>query len=159
MAIDWTALKLEYLHSAISLRALAEKHGVKPGTVMARASRDGWDRDRKSEAAKVTAAASEALVESRSDQLAKFNEADLRVARAVRAKAAALLAQAEGAAELRSLASAFESAQRIGRLALGAETESVVTNAREGVLVIGPVMSPEEWAAAAKTQQEAITTG
>ncbi len=122
MATNWPALRTEYVHGSLTFKELAEKHGLKDGTVRQRAHREGWEAERNATSRAVTQAAQERLTESRSAQLAKFNEDDLRVARAIRARAAAMLGNVQQPADLRALASAMDTAQKIGRLALGATT-------------------------------------
>jgi len=122
MATDWKALRVEYVNGAMTFKELAEKHGIKDATVRQRAHREDWEQERHALSQAVTQAAQTRLSESRSSQLARFNEDDLRVARAIRAKAAAMLATAQQPADLRALASAMDTAQKIGRLALGATT-------------------------------------
>jgi len=122
MATDWKALRVEYVNGAMTYKELAQKHGLKDGTVRQRAHREDWEQERNALSQAVTQAAQTRLSESRSSQLARFNEDDLRVARAIRAKAASMLATAQHPADLRALASAMDTAQKIGRLALGATT-------------------------------------
>lgn len=43
--MDWTNIKKEYENSTITLKALAEKHGIKLGTMKSRKSREKWSRD------------------------------------------------------------------------------------------------------------------
>mgnify|MGYP000175518304 CR=1 FL=1 len=124
MATDWTALRVEYVHSSITLRDLADKHGIKAAGVMRRAANEGWEAERKHESAKVITASASVISETRIDELVKFNQDDIKVARAIRSKAAQMLQEADTPAALRSLASAFDTAQKIGRLALGASTEN-----------------------------------
>lgn len=139
---DWPALKLEYVNSTMSLRELAERHGIKAAGVMGRAVKEGWDAARKQKQAEVSAAAQEQLTASRIDELAAFNEADLKMARAIRAKAAQMMQQGQSLspAELRSVASAADTAQKIGRLALGAETARTVNDNRSL-----PPIKDEDW--------------
>ena len=123
MATDWTAIKTEYINGA-EYPALAKRHNIKEATLRQRASRNKWSQERQKASQAVTTKATAVLVESRAEQLANFNADDVRVAKAIRAKAAKLLQAATTPHELRSLAGAFDSAQKIGRLALGASTEN-----------------------------------
>ncbi|WZY36115.1 terminase small subunit [Bacillus sp. FSL W8-1122] len=41
----WEKIKAEYETTSITLKELAEKHGVKLGTLKSRKSREGWERD------------------------------------------------------------------------------------------------------------------
>ena len=125
MAADWPALRQEWVNNpAMQLKELAAKHGLPGATVRARANREDWQRERNAVQRDATQRATEAVVTSRAQQLARFNEDDLRVARAIRAKAVQMLGSARGASELRALASTLSEAQKIGRLALGATTEN-----------------------------------
>lgn len=139
---DWPALKLEYVNSTMSLRELAERHGIKSAGVMARAVKDSWDAARKQKQAEVSAAAQERLDGTRIDELAAFNEADIKMARAIRAKAAQMMQQGSNLspAELRSVAASADTAQKIGRLALGAETARTVNDNRSL-----PPIKDEDW--------------
>jgi hypothetical protein len=42
----WEAVRSEYIHGKLSLRGLAEKHGLLFSTVGKKARRDGWLQDR-----------------------------------------------------------------------------------------------------------------
>jgi hypothetical protein len=42
---DWEAIELAYRAGAGSLRAIAEAHGTKEGTIRSRAKAQGWQRD------------------------------------------------------------------------------------------------------------------
>lgn len=131
MATDWQAIKLEYINSPLSLKDIAEKHGLKDATVRQRAHREDWEQERHALSQSVTQAAQEQLTDDRTNQLAKFNEDDLRMARAIRAKAASMMKDVNRPSELRAIAGAADIAQRIGRLALGAETENIISNVRQ----------------------------
>ncbi|WP_054704720.1 phage terminase small subunit [Bacillus sp. JCM 19041] len=43
--MNWEEIKAEYETTTITLKALAEKHGAKLGTLKSRKSREGWERD------------------------------------------------------------------------------------------------------------------
>jgi phage terminase small subunit len=43
--MDWNEIKKEYETTDITLKALAEKHDIKIGTLKSRKSREGWDRN------------------------------------------------------------------------------------------------------------------
>ncbi len=132
MATDWKALRLEYVNGSMTYAELAAKHGIKEGTVRQRANRDvpTWAEARNALSRSVTETAQAQITEKVIDELTKFNEDDLKVAKALRSQVAQHVKQAQEAkkpiavGELRSLASAMETAQRIGRLALGATTEN-----------------------------------
>lgn len=42
MAVDWLAIKTEYINGGISYRKLAEKYGVSANTICARAKAEKW---------------------------------------------------------------------------------------------------------------------
>ena len=131
MATDWTALRLEYTHSAITLRELAEKHGINSAGVMRRAAKEGWEAERKQESAKVSKAANDVLGEDRAARLAKFNDQDAKIAEALKAKAAKLLnAESIAPNELSALSRVFDTAQKMGLLALGAATANTTVSTR-----------------------------
>ncbi|MBG9785619.1 phage terminase small subunit [Shouchella lehensis] len=43
--MNWEQIREEYETTTITLKALAEKHGAKLGTLKSRKSREGWERD------------------------------------------------------------------------------------------------------------------
>lgn len=128
MPADWAALRLEYVHGTATMRELADKHGIKAAGLMRRAAKEGWDAERKQKSAEVSKAASATLTMSRAEELARFNADDLKMARAIRAKAAQMMATATTPAALRALAGAVDTAQRVGRLALGASTDNTAVS-------------------------------
>jgi hypothetical protein len=130
MATNWTKLRLDYIHGNMTLRELAEQNKIKSAGVMRRAANEGWDSDRKQESAKVSKVANEVLTDTRAAELSKFNDDDLKVARAIRAKAANMLSAVNSAQDISALARAFDTAQKIGRLALGAATENTNVSTR-----------------------------
>lgn len=130
MATNWTKLRLDYIHGNMTMRELADTNKIKSAGVMRRAANEGWDAERKQESAKVSKVANEVLGDTRAIELAKFNEDDLKVARAIRAKAANMLSNVSSPQEISALARAFDTAQKIGRLALGAATENTNVSTR-----------------------------
>lgn len=46
MAIDWLAIKTDYITGAGSYRQLGEKYGVKKDTIYRKANKEGWARQR-----------------------------------------------------------------------------------------------------------------
>lgn len=116
---NWSALRVEYVHGTMSQRELAAAHGINPSGLMGRAHKEKWEDERKQKQAAISSAAQEKLTGERTDQLAKFNEDDLKVARAIRGKAAQMMGGVGSPQDLRALASAMEIAQKIGRTALG----------------------------------------
>ena len=131
MATDWAALKVEYVNSALTYGELAERHGLKAGTVRQRANREGWNDSRNAVSQFVTVTATEQITENRVDELIKFNAEDLATAKAIRNKAIAMMELVESPSDLRALAGAVDVAQKVGRLALGASTENNAVTTKE----------------------------
>lgn len=131
MAIDWAALRVEYVNSAMTYGELAEKHGLKPGTVRQRANRENWNDSRNALSQLVTTTATEQITDNRVDELTKFNQQDLETAKAIRNKAIEMMGQIDTPSDLRALAGAVDVAQKVGRLALGASTENSAQVIRE----------------------------
>lgn len=133
MATDWAALKIEYVNGSMQYKELAEKHKLKEGTVRQRANREGWAEERNAVSRAVTQAANATLGDERATRLAKFNDQDIKIAEALKAKAARILNSDASNDErvLASLTRVFDGAQKIGLLALGAATENTAVTTRE----------------------------
>lgn len=126
--IDWAKIKLEFVHTNARVADLAAKYSLKEDTIWKKVTRDGWTDMRADAEQKAFANAAGELAKQRVKDLAKFNEDDLKIARAIRGRIATRFNNAEAAitpSELRSLAATAEAAQRMGRLALGASTDNV----------------------------------
>lgn len=125
-------MKLAYINSAKTLREVAESFGIKSAGVMRRAAKEGWEAERKQESAKVSKAAQVEMTKERTSRLARFNEQDIKIAEAIKAKAARML-NGEGLDDrmLANLTRVFDGAQKIGLLALGAATENHSVTTRE----------------------------
>jgi single-stranded DNA-specific DHH superfamily exonuclease len=127
---EWEKLRMEYVSSNITIRELAEKYGHSEDAIEKRAGRESWTDARRKLSAEVLAKADAELAEKRAKELIEFNEQDLKIAKAIRAQIAKHIndAMATGiplsSSELRRLASSAESAQKIGRLALGVSTSN-----------------------------------
>jgi len=131
MATDWPALRIEYVNGAMQYKELAEAHGLKEGTVRQRANRENWAQERNALSRAVTQAANASLGEERATRLAKFNDQDAKIAEALKAKAAKLLGRDTiDASELSALSRVFDTAQKMGLLALGAATANTTVSTR-----------------------------
>ena len=115
---DWDRLKLEYLSGNLSLRELADKHGVAAGTILAAASRGHWVKEREtlnttaySEAFGTRKAELIALISSQSDR-------EREAAEAIRVKALEMMEAVQTPQDLRAVALSLESSQRIARISL-----------------------------------------
>jgi hypothetical protein len=136
---DWQALETEFVNGFTSYEDLAIARGINPATLRKRGERGGWTDKRHVLAQSVTNQAQEKLTISRVDELAQFNSDSLDAAKAIRLNAAARL-ENDGLTpnELRSLAGALEAAQRIGRLALGASTDTKEITGKDGKPLLQP---------------------
>lgn len=127
---DWVTLEAEFIASSMTLRQFADSKGIKPSTVMMQASKRDWDKKREQKRAELSMRASEKRDAVVVGELAKFNEDDLKVAKAIRSQVASSIKAAQESktpihpVALRALAGAAEVSQRMGRLALGASTSN-----------------------------------
>lgn len=133
--IDYEPLRIEYVNSEITIRELCEKHGVSESAVEAKCYRDDWSEQRRKLQADVLQRVNEKLTDKRVQELSEWNDNDLKVAKALRAKAVNYLTNPEhklSPMELRALATTLDSAQKIGRLALGVSTNSSEITGKDG---------------------------
>jgi hypothetical protein len=127
---EWDVLRTEYVSSNITLRELADKHGCSEDAVEKKAQREGWSDARRKLSAEVLAKADAELAESRAKELVKFNDEDLKVAKALRAQIAKHINEAMqsnvplSTHDIKRLTSAAVDAQKSGRLALGVSTSN-----------------------------------
>lgn len=68
---DWHLLKTEYVTTDISLKKLAEKHGIRSRTVEDRCAKEGWVALRKKHKEKVTSRATNKAATKQANALAK----------------------------------------------------------------------------------------
>lgn len=128
MATDWAALRVEYVSGAVTLRELAQKHGIKAAGVMRRAANEKWDEQRKQASSDVSKRSLDLIAETKAETLARINAADMNGAEQIRQKALEMLQSAADPADLKALAGAMDIAQKISRLAIGAATEKLDAN-------------------------------
>lgn len=131
MAADWSAIKLDYIHSSLTLREVADKHGIKAAGVMRRAALEGWDAERKKNSAEISKIVSESLLESRANELAEYNNKDIEAAKAIRDKALSMLGEAQYPNQVKAIANAVETASKVARLAMGVATENATITTKE----------------------------
>lgn len=67
--IDWPFIKNEYIHTRISTRELARKHGVSYSTLSSRAASEGWAAERSKTEAEVWQKTAEAAKNTRTDRM------------------------------------------------------------------------------------------
>lgn len=135
MATDWPTIRVEYINTAVTMRELSEKYGIKMAGIMTRSAREGWDSQRKMSQEKAIATASMALGNKRAELLEKLNLDDLDAANAIKAKARQMLELIETPNDLRALSASLDVAQKISRLALGVETSKTSSDVSAKVSV------------------------
>lgn len=149
---DWNKIHIQYVHGGVRIAELAQEFGVKEDTIYKRMQRDGWSNERSIAEQQALLEAKKERAAKRVQELSEFNEADLKISRAVRALVAKNLTDPKlKLGDLRTLAQTAEAAQRIGRLALNASTDNVGLGGTGGE---GPVtvtnVSRDEYLAARK---------
>jgi hypothetical protein len=136
--IDWSAAKAAYVNSTLTLRQIAERYGASETSVHNRSAREDWTAARMLKAQRLVSQTTQRAIDAAADELSKWNEQDLLLAKALRAQVGKKLQAASKlqagdptktmeSRDIRALALAAESAQRIARLALGASTENALT--------------------------------
>lgn len=120
----WAAAKAHYITTNATYEDVSSMYGIGLEAVGKRGTREGWRQLRQNHVDAMAARAAENQAERTANELVRFNDGDLIVAKAIRKKAADMLRLADTPGKLRALALAMESAQKIGRLALGATTNN-----------------------------------
>ena len=161
---DWQAIEVEYVNSTITFEEQAEKYGIKPGTVRARAHRGKWAEKRSNAQKSVTEGATEKLVGIRTNELTALDGNALKITKALQKLMASSIEKlhrgeklAFDLADLRALAYVNNHSHKTGRLALGATTENTGFSAPDG----GPVetkteVSIEQFAEIARQVADAV---
>lgn len=140
--IDYEKIRIEYINSEVTLSSLAQKYGLTESALESKCWRDGWQEQRKELQAQVLQKANAELADKRAKELVEWNDSDLRVAKALRAKAVKYLLDESitlSPMELRALATTVDSAQKIGRLALGVSTNNTELTGKDGSPLINKV--------------------
>lgn len=151
---DYSAIRAEYVAGSMSIRDLADSRKIPRRTLEKRSVAEGWPAAREKFQQEIAARAEGLLIERSAQELARFNADDLRVAKAIRAKAAGMLAKADTPAAIRAIATALEKAQRMGRLALGASTDNQTLFGRDGGPIQQEAVTPEQLAEACRSVLE-----
>jgi hypothetical protein len=125
--VDWVKVQTEYVaHQHLTLNDVAEKFGISVKAVNGRATTEKWSEKRKEFTSKQLAAALDKAAAANVIDLSACNERHLKLSNDICDKIAQMLERPElMPTDVRSLASALESAQRVARLALGASTERI----------------------------------
>ena len=74
-AIDWNAIRAEYIASSISQRALAAKYGVNLRTLQDRSVREGWVQAREAASVKAAAKTAQKTADVVADNASKLEKA------------------------------------------------------------------------------------
>lgn len=115
---DWAAVKLAYINSNKTLREVAAETGASISSVLKRSAKEGWESERKQTESEVRRTAQKKITLDRATELARINDEDLKIATTLKAKAYRMARDVDNPADLRTLTSVFESAQRISHAAL-----------------------------------------
>jgi hypothetical protein len=148
-------IRAEFISGKMTLRDLADKHGVAYDALRKAAARGEWMDERHRLSQKVTSEVINTNIQTRVAELSQFNADDLRMAKALRGMAAQLINQSQQAnakkltiGELGQIARLTADAQKIGRLALGASTDNhELTGAGQGPIQVSDVPLDEYKAA------------
>jgi hypothetical protein len=142
--IDWPAVRLTFIGGNMSVPEHAATYGVTVAAMRQRVARGKWLNERRKLSKNVTTFALSSLTKTKGTELAEFDAADARLSSALRDIAAKMLADAMAPdakkltpSEARTIASLAETAQKIGRIALGGTTEN---HGVSGVSGAPPVM-------------------
>ena len=86
MAVDWLAIKTEYINGGISYRKLAEKYGVPLRTVAKHAKEESWKDEREAHCNKVATKLQQKTVEKISDALSDAAADEVSIKSRIRLK-------------------------------------------------------------------------
>ena len=75
MAADWQTIKTEYITTDISLRQLAEKHGVSESTIFKKCSKEQWEALRKQHGSRVEAKILQKDANKKADRASRLADA------------------------------------------------------------------------------------
>ena len=135
-------------NAALTYADIAAKYKTSPSSVEKRAFREKWTAERAERMKILSERVREKTITDTVSELTKYNEQDLIAAKAMRGLVAKQMKDAQDqqrrieAKDLRALAGAMESAQRIARLALGASTTN--TDSRNTIINEIERLTPEE---------------
>lgn len=131
--VDWDAVKYDYIFNSVTFVELAKKYGVSETAIRKQSSRNNWPVEKQQASDKVQKSAYDKMEENRATQLATWNDEDIRLARAMRGRAAQMMVESANldANTLRAIASVADTAQKIARLAFGVSTENATITNKE----------------------------
>lgn len=79
MAVDWLRIKTEYINGGISYRKLAEKYNVSASSLMQRAAKEGWAKEREQQQSETEAKTKQKAAEKISDNEAEIASIKSRI--------------------------------------------------------------------------------
>lgn len=86
MAVDWLAIKTEYINGGISYRKLAEKYGVSQSTIRKRAAAEKWSETKTEQRNKIRTKTEQKTVEKISDALSDAAADEVSIKSRIRLK-------------------------------------------------------------------------
>jgi hypothetical protein len=117
---DWMTVKADYVETAMTLADVQAKHGVRRGTLSARATRERWHDEKQQFAANLEQQRREKNLVQRAAEQAQFEDNVIKVANG---QLAIIVREMKDgtvdAAKVLKLANALEKVQRIGCTAFG----------------------------------------
>lgn len=130
---DWPAIRAAYVETiqddgtVLTLDQVARQFDVAPRSVKARASTEGWVRQREQFRARLSEEQQRRRIERLADTLSQFDDSAIEIARAgmaeVQRNLDAATEEPTNPTRLERLANAARRFQEVGRLALGASTD------------------------------------
>ena len=146
---EWKGLEMRYVNSSITLKELSEASGVSVRNLSNRCLMNKWKEKRAAMMAGVESEATSIIRAERIDEVKSFNLEDLEIAKAIRDQVKGEIKEGDlSVGDLRTLASTAETAQRIGRLALGMNTQGTALTGKDGAPIEYAQVSPEQMEAA-----------
>jgi transposase-like protein len=126
--IDWPAVKSAYVNGNETFAQVAVRHNLNANSLRRRAAREHWTTARAARADSLFEKVTERSVIDAAQELASYNAGDLRIAKELRDLVMQRLQNGSNLSpcDIRQLAGAIESVQRVARLSLGASTDNVV---------------------------------
>lgn len=79
MAVDWLAIRNDYINGGGSYRKLAEKYGVSASSLMQKAAKEKWNEEREANVSKTEAKTKQKTQEKISDALSEEAAAKARI--------------------------------------------------------------------------------
>jgi uncharacterized protein YjcR len=139
--VDWDGIKIAYIEGA-SYEELSDSYGVNISTLRNRGSRGKWTEERDSVRLQAIERAKAAMLESRAEQLIKFDDDILKMTKVIINRCAVIIKKKDekiAPNDLSNIMNTVRNAQHVGRLALGATTENRGVSSPNG----GPVQYSE----------------